>query len=151
VLRPRPRKDRGRGQKLPPALRELLLDIRREQPAASGPTILLQLQIAGGSMKLWPVFISTALPRVSASRTPGEHRPPAGAGCPRHDVRRVRMGGPLDTEDLTGPMIYEPLGLETCDVGENYPLDIRWLGRVRYEKNWGCCGSDYLVALTALL
>jgi putative transposase len=47
ALRPCPRKDRGRGQKLPPALRELLLDIRREQPAASVPTILLGLQNAG--------------------------------------------------------------------------------------------------------
>jgi len=47
ALRPRPRKDRGRGQKLPPELRELLLDIRREQPAASVPTILLELQNAG--------------------------------------------------------------------------------------------------------
>jgi transposase InsO family protein len=47
ALRPRPRKDRGRGKKLPPELRELLLDIRREQPAASVPTILLELQLAG--------------------------------------------------------------------------------------------------------
>lgn len=47
ALRPQPRKDRGRGQKLPPELRELLLDIRREQPAASVPTILLELQHAG--------------------------------------------------------------------------------------------------------
>lgn len=47
ALRPRPRKDRGRGQKLPPALRELLLDIRREQPSASVPTILIELQTAG--------------------------------------------------------------------------------------------------------
>ncbi len=46
-LRPRPRKDRGRGQKLPAQLRELLLDVRREQPAASVPTVLLRLQDAG--------------------------------------------------------------------------------------------------------
>jgi transposase InsO family protein len=47
ALRPSPRKDRGRGQKLPAELRELLLDIRREQPAASVPTVLLSLQVAG--------------------------------------------------------------------------------------------------------
>jgi putative transposase len=60
ALRPRPRKDRGRGQKLPPALRELLLDIRREQPAASVPTILLQLQLAG---RLTPGTVTAATVR----------------------------------------------------------------------------------------
>jgi len=60
ALRPRPRKDRGRGQKLPPALRDLLLDIRREQPAASVPTILLQLQLAG---RLTPGTVTAATVR----------------------------------------------------------------------------------------
>jgi len=59
ALRPRPRKDRGRGQKLPSELRELLLDIRREQPAASVPTILLELQLAGriDSKKVHPATV----------------------------------------------------------------------------------------------
>jgi transposase InsO family protein len=60
ALRSRPRKDRGRGQKLPPELRELLLDIRREQPAASVPTILLELQNAG---RLAPGTVTAATVR----------------------------------------------------------------------------------------
>ena len=42
-LAPRPRKDRGRGRKLSPQLRTLLLDIRREHPRASVPLILRTL------------------------------------------------------------------------------------------------------------
>jgi|HubBroStandDraft_1064217.scaffolds.fasta_scaffold19489_2 putative transposase len=42
-LVPRPRKDRGRGRKLSPQLRTLLLDIRREPPLASVPLILRTL------------------------------------------------------------------------------------------------------------
>ncbi len=42
-LVPRPRKDRGRGRKLSPQLRTLLLDIRREHPTASVPLILRTL------------------------------------------------------------------------------------------------------------
>jgi len=48
-LMPRPRSDRGRAQALPPELRQLLLDIRREHPHASVPVILRTL-VADGRM-----------------------------------------------------------------------------------------------------
>ena len=51
---PRPRSE------APPELRELLLDIRREQPAASVPTILLELQNAG---RLAPGTVTAATVR----------------------------------------------------------------------------------------
>ena len=47
ALVPKPRKDRGRGRKLTPQLRTLLLDIRREHPTASVPLILRTLQQEG--------------------------------------------------------------------------------------------------------
>jgi transposase InsO family protein len=47
ALRPRPRKDRGRAQQLTPEQRALLLEIRREHPAASVPLILRTLVADG--------------------------------------------------------------------------------------------------------
>jgi transposase InsO family protein len=47
ALRPRPRSDRGRGRDLTAAQRELLLDIRREHPAASAAVILRTLVADG--------------------------------------------------------------------------------------------------------
>ena len=47
ALQPRPRKDRGRGRRLLPAQRRLLLDIRRENPSASVPLILRTLTLDG--------------------------------------------------------------------------------------------------------
>ena len=47
ALRPEPRSDRGRGRKLTPELRELVLDIRREHPSASAPLILRTLVADG--------------------------------------------------------------------------------------------------------
>lgn len=49
ALRPEPRSDRGRAQHLPPELREMLLDIRREHPSAGVPLILRTL-IADGRL-----------------------------------------------------------------------------------------------------
>jgi len=46
-LRPQPRKDRGRGRHLTPALKTLLCDIRREHPEASVPLILRTLERDG--------------------------------------------------------------------------------------------------------
>jgi transposase len=46
-LLPKLRRDRGRGRKLSPELRTLLLDIRREHPSASVPLILRVLQNDG--------------------------------------------------------------------------------------------------------
>ncbi|RXM21811.1 helix-turn-helix domain-containing protein, partial [Citrobacter sp. AAK_AS5] len=43
ALVPRPRSDRGRAQALAPELRQLLLDVRRENRAASVPLILRTL------------------------------------------------------------------------------------------------------------
>ena len=47
ALRPRPRRDRGRARELPEALRDLLLQIRREHPTASVPLILRTLTADG--------------------------------------------------------------------------------------------------------
>lgn len=47
ALRPRPRKDRGRGRRLTAEQRQLLLDIRRENPGASVPVILRTLTLDG--------------------------------------------------------------------------------------------------------
>ena len=47
ALRPAPRSDRGRARELTPEQRELLLDIRREHPTASVPTILRTLVADG--------------------------------------------------------------------------------------------------------
>lgn len=58
ALRPKPRADRGRGRKLAPALRELLLEIRKEHPHASVPTILMTL-IADGRLAKGAVSAST--------------------------------------------------------------------------------------------
>ena len=46
-LRPRSRKDQGRGRDLEPILRQLLCDIRREHPSASVPLILRTLRADG--------------------------------------------------------------------------------------------------------
>ncbi|XXY13608.1 DDE-type integrase/transposase/recombinase [Sorangium sp. So ce216] len=46
-LRPRARRDRGRGRELDPVLRQLLCDIRREHPDASVPLILRTLRADG--------------------------------------------------------------------------------------------------------
>jgi transposase InsO family protein len=47
ALRPRARKDRGRARRLSPEQRQLLLDIRRENPSASVPLILRTLTLDG--------------------------------------------------------------------------------------------------------
>jgi transposase InsO family protein len=47
ALHPRPRSDRGRGRRLTPEQRQLLLDIRRENPSASVPLILRTLILDG--------------------------------------------------------------------------------------------------------
>ena len=46
-LRPAPRSDRGRGRELTEELKELLLDIRREYPTVSAPTILQTIRLDG--------------------------------------------------------------------------------------------------------
>lgn len=58
ALRPKHRADRGRGRELPLELRRLLLDIRREQPHVSVPTILATL-IADGRLTKGLVSAST--------------------------------------------------------------------------------------------
>lgn len=50
ALRLRARSDRGRGRALTPALRQLLLDIRREHPTASAPLIIRTL-VADGRLE----------------------------------------------------------------------------------------------------
>jgi len=60
ALQPRPRADRGRGRRLTPEQRQLLLDIRRENPSASVPLILRTLTLDG---RLDPRAISAATVR----------------------------------------------------------------------------------------
>ena len=50
-LHPKPRRDRGRGRNLPPELKTLLLDIRREHTQASVPLILRTLVLDGRLQK----------------------------------------------------------------------------------------------------
>lgn len=72
ALRPKPRSDKGRGRDLPPELRELLLDIRREHPRASIPVILSTLQTDGrltaglvSESTVRRLFVQEGLDRVS--------------------------------------------------------------------------------------
>jgi putative transposase len=58
ALRPKPRGDRGRGRELAPELRALLLEIRKEQPHVSVPTILATL-VADGRLSDNAVSAST--------------------------------------------------------------------------------------------
>lgn len=58
ALRPRARSDRGRARELTPEQRELLLDIRREHPSASGPLILRTL-VADGRLGKHDVSVQT--------------------------------------------------------------------------------------------
>jgi transposase InsO family protein len=58
ALRPKARADRGRGRDLTPELRDLLLEIRREQPHVSVPTILTTL-VADGRLTEGSVSPST--------------------------------------------------------------------------------------------
>jgi transposase InsO family protein len=58
ALQPKPRCDRGRGRELAPELRALLLDIRKEQPHVSVPTILATL-VADGRLSEGAVSAST--------------------------------------------------------------------------------------------
>ncbi len=71
-LLPRPRKDKGRAKRVTPALRQLLLDIRREYPGASASVILRTLVADGrldkGSLSattLRRLFVETGLDKVS--------------------------------------------------------------------------------------
>jgi len=57
-LRPKPRGDRGRGRELAPELRTLLLEIRKEHPHVSVPTILATL-VADGRLSEGAVSAST--------------------------------------------------------------------------------------------
>ena len=58
ALRPKPRSDRGRGRELAPELRTLLIEIRREHPHVSVPTILDTL-VADGRLTKGAVHAST--------------------------------------------------------------------------------------------
>ena len=58
ALLPAPRSDRGRARQLTPALRELLLEIRREHPTASVPLILRTL-VADGRLGAGVVSATT--------------------------------------------------------------------------------------------
>jgi transposase InsO family protein len=58
ALKPAPRSDRGRARELTPAQRALLLDIRREHPAASVPLILRTL-VADGRLAQGAVSSTT--------------------------------------------------------------------------------------------
>jgi transposase InsO family protein len=80
ALRPRPRKDRGRGRRLTPQQRQLLLDIRRENPSASVPLILRTLRLDGrldgGAISAATVrrlYVEQGLDRVAVRDGAGTH------------------------------------------------------------------------------
>ena len=80
ALRPRPRKDRGRGRRLTPEQRQLLLDIRRENPSASVPLILRTLKLDGrldgGAISAATVrrlYVEQGLDRVAVRDGAGTH------------------------------------------------------------------------------
>jgi transposase InsO family protein len=58
ALKPQPRADRGRGREMPAALRDLLVEIRKEHPSASVPLILQTLE-ADGRLETGSVSAST--------------------------------------------------------------------------------------------
>jgi putative transposase len=57
-LTPHPRRDKGRAQDVPPSLRELLCDIRREHPSAS-VSLILRTLVADGRMQAGAISAST--------------------------------------------------------------------------------------------
>jgi len=80
ALRPRPRKDRGRGRTLTPEQRALLLDIRRENPSASVPLILRTLVLDGrfdsgaiSEATVRRLYVEQGLDRVAARDGAGSH------------------------------------------------------------------------------
>ncbi len=74
ALRPAPRSDRGRARELTPAQRELLLDIRREHPTASVPTILRTL-VADGRLAKDAVSSTTVQRLYREAQLPRGVRP----------------------------------------------------------------------------
>lgn len=79
ALRPSPRSDRGRGRGLTPALRQLLLDIRREHRSASVPLIIRTLELDGRLQKgtvseqtLRRLYVENGLDRMAARDGAGE-------------------------------------------------------------------------------
>jgi transposase InsO family protein len=81
ALRPSPRSDRGRGRDIPPELRELLLDIRREFPSASVPLILQTLVADGrlqkgdvGEATLRRLFRQAGLAKLAMKKEPAGTR-----------------------------------------------------------------------------
>ena len=80
ALQPRPRTDRGRGRRLTAEQRQLLLDIRRENPSASVPLILRTLTLDGrldrGAISAATVrrlYAEQGLDRVAMRDSTGAH------------------------------------------------------------------------------
>ena len=77
-LKPRRRKDKGRGKKLKPVARKLLCDVRREHPSASVPVILRTLETQGQLEKaavsattLRRIYVDEGLDRVGLRQSGG--------------------------------------------------------------------------------
>ena len=80
ALRPRPRKDRGRGRRLTPEQRHLLLEIRRENPSVSVPLILHTLRLDGrldgdavSATTVRRLYVEDGLDRVAIRDGAGTH------------------------------------------------------------------------------
>jgi putative transposase len=89
ALKPTPRSDRGRAKSLPPEMRTLLLDIRREYPSASVPLILETLvqdgRLADGVVSVATVrrlYREEGLDRVAMRAHAGHVRLPWEAEAP---------------------------------------------------------------------
>jgi hypothetical protein len=130
ALRPSPRGDRGRARDLPPVLVDLLLDIRREHPAAGVPLILRTL-IADGRMSAGAVSATTV------RRLYGDHgldRVPLRDGHSAHT--RLRWQADRPNALWHGDVCYGPnLHVD----GGTLPLRIHGLldDASRYFVAWG--------------
>jgi putative transposase len=131
-LMPAPRSDKGRARALAPELRQVLLDIRREHPAASVPLILRTLQAEG---RLQPGSVSA----------PTVRRLLAQAGLPRRARRALSHTAQRLRWQAEGPMV-----LWHGDVCHGKSLRID--GRVRPLRIHALMddASRYVTALWAL-
>ena len=117
-LRPRPRRDRGFAQELSEEVRELLLDIRREHPAASVPLILQTLVEEG---RLDPGTVSPPTVRRLYAAHDLSRRTERSSGEPK---TRLRWQAALPGALWHGDVCH----VTACEVGgKTMPLRIHGL------------------------
>jgi transposase InsO family protein len=105
ALKPAPRSDAGRSRVLSPALEQLIVDLKREDPGRSGPLIVRELELAG---RLRPGQVSvTAVQRLLRRR--GLSGPRVELDRPARYRWEAAHGGELWQGDaLHGPVLFHP-------------------------------------------